>query len=90
MSINFAEVNRRLAANMPSFCQHFLPGGTTKGDWYVVRSPWREDKNPSFGVHLVSGRYKDFGRPDVRGDATDLNCKLRKMTPSEVARSVGL
>jgi hypothetical protein len=39
----------------------------------TVRSPFREDRNPSFSIYLWKGdwRFKDFAEADARGDAVD-------------------
>ncbi len=44
------------------------PAGKT-----TVRSPFREDRNPSFSIYLWKGdwRFKDFADGEVRGDVVD-------------------
>jgi DNA primase len=52
-----------------------LPTGKRQGGWWVCCNPWREDKNPSLGVSLSSGQWKDFASGE-RGDMIDLSMRL--------------
>ncbi len=70
-------------------CQRWLAGGKVSGKWWLVRSPWREDKNPSFGVHLTSGNYKDFATGE-KGDIIDLYSRLARVTMTEAAKAVAI
>lgn len=88
MSLPFREANAILSRDVLGFCQKYLPGGAVKGEWYLVRVPWRTDKTPSLGVHLKSGRWRDFGREGERGDLVDAMARVRRMTPAEVVREL--
>lgn len=46
-----------------------------------INSPFREDKNPSFGIYLDDNKhikFKDFGDPTVKGGLLDLLCQYWK------------
>lgn len=48
-----------------------------------ICSPFRMDKNPSFGIYMSNNnhiRYKDFGRPGIQGSLMDLLCEYWKCT----------
>lgn len=76
-SIPFAEaIGRRL-----------VPGGASKGGWYVASAPWREDRMPSLGISLSTGRWRDFGTGE-RGDLIDLWHRITGDTMAESARAI--
>ena len=64
-----------------------LPRGKRKGDWWLVSSPFRVDKNPSFVVSLPTGRWKDLSTGD-RGDLVDLLARLTGTSAAEVVRDI--
>lgn len=88
MSLPFKQANAILARDILGFCRRYLPRGAQKGQWWLVQVPWRIDKTPSLGVNLTSGRWKDFGRENERGDLVDLVCRLENKTPAEVVREL--
>ena len=50
---------------------------------YKMKSPFRVDNNPSFGIYLDNNnhvRYKDFGEPNTHGGIMDLLCKYWNCT----------
>ena len=54
--------------------QEFGSGGP--GNW-LVRTPWREDHNPSLNIHKLDGVWKDMARPDKKGSIFDAVIKAR-------------
>lgn len=58
-----------------ALCREWLPDGRRQGVWWVCRTPWRDDRSPSFGVSLTTGRWRDFATGD-RGDMIDLAMRL--------------
>ena len=90
-TIPFDSIRERAAQGyIRGLCERWLPGGTVKGDWWVVRVPWRADKTPSLGVSLTSGNWQDFGRPGDHGDITALYQKLKGCSTAEAARAVAI
>lgn len=76
MSITIQDVKNRVGpAEMEVFCRNWLPDGRRQGAWWVARCPWREDRNPSFGVSLTSQRWRDFSGAES-GDIIDLTVRL--------------
>jgi len=89
MTIPFDSIKDRVSQGyVRSLCERWLPHGQPKGAWWVARVPWREDRTPSLGVHLVSGNYKDFGRPEDRGDIISLYAKLARVPVTDAAKAV--
>lgn len=71
-----ADIKDRLApAHIQALCADWLPHGTKQGNWWVCTTPWRQDTNPSLGVSLTSGRWKDFATGES-GDMLDLSMRL--------------
>ena len=70
-------------------CQRWLPKGKRSGDWWVASTPWREDKNPSLGVNIRSGNWKDFATGD-RGDIVALYSKVAGVGFREAAKAVAI
>lgn len=68
---------------MDAFCLRYLADAKKHGSWWKARVPWRDDKNPSLGVHQ-SGQWKDFSRGD-RGDLVDLMARVDGCTIAEAA-----
>lgn len=81
--IPFAAVKAASPSFVEAFCRRYIPDAKKHGSWWKARVPWREDKNPSLGIH-TSGNWKDFSRGD-RGDLTDLLAKIDRCTPAEAA-----
>jgi len=88
MADDFAAARAKLNTNIHGVCQRYLPRGVVKGDWWLVSTPWRVDKNPSLGVHLTSGRWKDFARPEDHGDLIDLISKITGEKPINIVKEV--
>lgn len=75
-SITIGDIKDRLtSSHIEALCKAWLPDGKRQGGWYVSCAPWREDRNPSLGVSLSTGRWKDFATGD-RGDMIDLSMRL--------------
>lgn len=62
-------------AHIEVLCREWLPQGRRQGNWWVTRCPWREDHDPSLGVSLTTGRWRDFAAGDS-GDMIDLSMRL--------------
>lgn len=75
-SFTISDIKDRLSAShIEALCRDWLPGGKRQGGWYVACAPWRDDRNPSLGVSLTTGRWKDFATGE-KGDMIDLSMKL--------------
>jgi DNA primase len=85
--IPFQDIKARAASNALAICQRWLPEGRRQGNWWLARTPWREDHNPSLGVSLSTGQWKEFATGE-RGDLVDLAQKLYSLTPVEAAKRV--
>ena len=71
-----AEIKQRLTPSwILSICKDWLPDGKRQGGWWVCRTPWRDDSNPSFAVSLTTGRWKDFAASEG-GDIIELAMRL--------------
>ena len=66
---------RLTSSHIEVLCRSWLPLGKRQGGWWVCCCPWREDKSPSLGVSLETGRWKDFTTKE-RGDMIDLSMRL--------------
>lgn len=80
-------------ANIEQFCRSNLPSGKRAGDWWLVRCPWRKDSNPSLGISMTTGYWRDFARGDS-GSVIDLYCRLKSVehreAVAELARMFGV
>lgn len=85
--IPFPEIQDRAKSVALALCKRWLPTGSVGGNWYLCSTPWRTDKNPSLGVSLTTGRWKDFATGE-RGDLIDLYQKIHGGTSAEAARAV--
>ncbi len=47
------------------------PSKVGKKGWVVIKSPFREDKKPSFSVNINHGSFCDFGT-NIKGDIQKL------------------
>lgn len=56
-------------------CREWLSHGRRQGGWWVCATPWRDDHDPSLGVSLTTGRWRDFATGDS-GDMIDLSMRL--------------
>jgi len=88
MGLDFKAANARILDSIHTICRKYLPRGRQQGDWWVACVPWRDDRTPSLGVSLTTGRWKDFGRPGDGGDAVDLLAKLQNTQPADIVRQV--
>lgn len=71
-----AQIKERLTpSRIEALCRDWLPEGKRQGGWWVCRTPWRDDRSPSLGVSLSTGRWQDFATGD-RGDMFDLAMRL--------------
>lgn len=84
MSNIFKAVKAKSPSFAKTFCRRYLSSGKCVGDWWIVSTPWREDKNPSLGICLTSGNWKDFARGDG-GDLADLLAKIDRCSITEAA-----
>jgi hypothetical protein len=75
-SLKIRDIKDRLSAShIAALCQAWLPNGKRQGGWWISTTPWREDRNPSLGVSLTTGHWRDFATGE-RGDMLDLSMKL--------------
>lgn len=85
--IPFAEIHDASIPFIESLIPRWIPGAVRKGGWMMCLSPFRTEKNPSFGVSLQTGWYKDFATGD-KGDMVDLLVRTRGITKVEAAREL--
>lgn len=79
-----SDIKARLTAgDIHTLCRTWLPNGKRQGGWWIASTPWRDDKNPSLGVSLTTGIWKDFANPDTRGDIFDLCQKIHNASLPE-------
>jgi DNA primase len=62
-------------SHFEALCRGWLPDGKRQGGWWVCRTPWRDDRTPSFGVSLTTGYWRDFATGE-KGDMFDLSMRL--------------
>lgn len=75
-SLSIRDVKDRLTpAHIEILCRGWLPQGKRQGNWWVCQTPWRDDRDPSLGVSLTTGRWRDFATGDS-GDMIDLSMRL--------------
>lgn len=75
-SYTIQDIKARLtSAHYAALCRDWLPDGKKQGGWWISCTPWRDDTNPSLGVSLTTGLWKDFATDD-RGDMLDLSMKI--------------
>jgi len=63
------------SSHYEALCADWLSDGKRQGGWWLACSPWRDDKNPSLGVSLTTGRWRDFTTGD-HGDMIDLSMRI--------------
>lgn len=81
-----SEIKDRLTpAHIEALCRDWIPQGKRQGGWWVACCPWREDRNPSFGVSLTTGLWRDFASGE-RGDILDLSMRLWGDSLSETVK----
>lgn len=85
--IPFQEIQERAAQVAEAIARRWLPNGQRNGGWWVCNVPWREDKHPSFGLSLSTGRWKDFAGGE-KGDVIDLYQRLYGGTKVDAAKAV--
>jgi len=86
-TIDFAEIDRVALANFTAVTGRILPGGSRRGDEYVVRNPRRNDRSPgSFCINLRSGKWADFATGDKGGDPVSLVGYVAEVSQVEAAR----
>jgi DNA primase len=85
-SISIQDIKDRLhASHIEVLCRAWLPNGKKQGGWWLACTPWREDRNPSLGVSLSTGRWQDFTTLE-KGDMLDLSMKLFGGTLAETIK----
>lgn len=77
--------DRLSPGHVEALCKAWLPGGKMKGRWYMVCSPFRQERSPSFGVKCSPNYgWYDFGSGGGDGgDMIDLTCRLHGATVRE-------
>lgn len=48
------------------------PKDVNSKGWVVIRSPFREDKKPSFSLNILNGAFIDFADKSCKGDIIKL------------------
>jgi hypothetical protein len=85
-SITIQDIKGHLnSSHYGALCKDWLPNGSKQGGWWLACCPWRDDNNPSLGVSLTTGRWKDFTTGD-RGDMIDLSMRIFGGTLSETVK----
>jgi hypothetical protein len=83
-------INQSAIANILPILERLLPGGTVRGQDYVVRNPTRADKAAgSFKVCVAGpkvGVWSDFATNDKGGDPTSLVAYIRNCSKNQAAR----
>jgi DNA primase len=70
------EIKDRLNPSvMLAICRDWIPDGKQQGNWWICRTPWRADRNPSFAVSLTTGHWEDFAAGE-KGDIIALAMRL--------------
>lgn len=84
--IPIATVGAMAMSAIDAVLAHYLPGGTKRGDEYVVRNPTRHDRTASsFSINLRSGKWGDFATGDKGGDLVSLVAYLTDRNQGEAA-----
>lgn len=77
--------DRLTPSHIEALCRDWIPHGKRQGGWWIATSPWREDRNPSFGVSLTTGLWRDFATGE-KGDILDLSMRLFGDTMQETIK----
>lgn len=88
------EIKERLQMwQIESICRVWLPDGKRRGNWWMARCPWRDDRKPSLGVSMTTGNWRDFATSEG-GDVIDLSMRLFgdsfTQTVREIAEMLGM
>lgn len=83
----YREIHEKALTVAEPLCRRWLPKGVRRGAWWVAPVPWRDDKNPSLGVSLTTGWFRDFATGD-KGDLIDLCAKVHNATTAEAAEAL--
>ena len=85
--IDFAGINRRALAILPSLVRAWLPKGKQIGAEYVALNPRRNDRSlGSFRINTQSGKWADFAVAGARGgDVISLLAYLLQLRQSDAA-----
>lgn len=71
--LDFKYVANEALSAVQRILSHYLPGGKTKGNEYVVANPTRQDKKVgSFSINTETGVWSDFSTGDKGGDIISL------------------
>ena len=62
-----------------TLCHAWLPGGKLQGRCYMVCSPFRKERAPSFAVYIKDGGWWDYGGGSG-GDVIDLCQRLHNVS----------
>lgn len=73
-------------ASAKDMAHELCPGGTIKGQEYIVCNPLRGDSRPSLSINLVNGKANDFASPDHHyGDLVALSADIWGMNQYQAA-----
>jgi hypothetical protein len=89
---DFAIINQRSLAILPSLLPRWLPGGRVVGTEYLGLNPHRSDHHlGSFRINLRTGRWADFALDGARGgDAVSLFAYITGIGQVEAARRLAV
>lgn len=72
---DLSDLKARLVMRLPELVARWFPGGRRDGNRYWPRSTRKDKIDSSICIDIAgatAGRFKDFGDPDLKGDAIDL------------------
>lgn len=85
----FNAANNKLHHDMETLLMSLLPFGKRAGQEYVALNPTRHDnKQGSFSVNLISGKWSDFATGDSGGDVVSLYAYLKRVSQYEAAKEI--
>lgn len=88
--IDFPKVNAAAVRALPGLLARWLPGGSRRGNEYVVLNPRRADKRAgSFRVNVSSGKWADFATDDKGRDVVSLYAYLKGIGQAQAAIAIG-
>ncbi len=87
--VDFAEINLRCKAMLPSLLSQWLPDGKSFGQEWVALNPTRADHRlGSFKINMISGFWADFATGDKGGDIISLYAYLNELSQLDAARAL--
>lgn len=85
----FERANQAALANLKNILAQLLPDGRQIGKEFVARNPRRNDQRQgSFKVNLMTGRWADFALGIAGGDPVSLLAYVAGLSQLEAAREL--